>query len=141
MKEAARSVLKRRPGERRRVVLLLLSIMLLLVASMSGGGGGYLFTRKMFHWDELIYTEVQTVMTILSTACNLLLLPFLSFTLGIPDHIIGVMATMSSFSNLVVTALAQTGRSYIFGNYVDLDHFDKDNFSLHDCSCSHFLPS
>lgn len=114
MKEAARSVLKRRPGERRRVILLLLSIMLLLVASMSGGGGGYLFTRKMFHWDEMIYTEVRTVMTILSTACNLLLLPFLSFTLGIPDHIIGVMATMSYFSDLVVTALAQTGRSYIF---------------------------
>eukprot|EP00091_Calanus_sinicus_P010733 TRINITY_DN24743_c0_g1_i1.p1 TRINITY_DN24743_c0_g1~~TRINITY_DN24743_c0_g1_i1.p1 ORF type:complete len:160 (-),score=21.19 TRINITY_DN24743_c0_g1_i1:153-632(-) len=68
----------------------------------------------MFHWDEMIYTEVQTVMTILSTACNLLLLPFLSYTLDIPDHIIGVMATMSSFSDLVVTALAQTGRSYIF---------------------------
>ena len=113
--EAVRSVLKKRPGKRRRIIVLLLSIMLLLVASISGGWGGYLFTRKMFHWDEMIYTEVGTVMTILSTACDLFLLPLLSYTLQIPDHIIGLVATLSSFSHLVVTALANTGVSYIFG--------------------------
>jgi len=112
--EAARSVLKKRPGQKRKLILLLLSTMLLLVASMSGGGGGYLFTRKMFHWDEMIYTEVGTAMMILSTTCNLFVLPFLSYSLNIPDHIIGVMATMSAFSELVVKALAQSGVSYVF---------------------------
>ena len=99
------------------MILLLLSIMLLFVASMSGGGGGYLFTRKMFHWDEMIYTEVGTLSTILSTFSNLLILPLLSYTMEIPDSIIGVMATMSSFTDLVVTALAQSGTSYIFGEF------------------------
>jgi len=120
MGEAARSVLKKRSGKRRRIIILLLSIMLLLVASISGGWGGYLFTRKMFHWDEMIYTEVGTVMTILSTACDLFLLPLLSYTLHIPDHIIGLMATLSSFSHLVVTALANTGVSYIFARCLGL---------------------
>jgi len=118
--EAVRSVLKKRPGKRRRIIVLLLSIMLLLVASISGGWGGYLFTRKMFHWDEMIYTEVGTVMTILSTACDLFLLPLLSYTLQIPDHIIGLVATLSSFSHLVVTALANTGVSYIFARCLGL---------------------
>jgi len=118
--EAVRSVLRRRSGKKRRVIILLLSIMLLLVASMSGGWGGYLFTRKMFHWDEMIYTEVVTVMTILSIACDLFLLPLLSYTLLIPDHIIGLMATLSSFSYLVVTALANTGTSYIFARCLGL---------------------
>ena len=116
MKEAVQSVLKQRRGNTRKLLLLLLSIMLLFVASQSGGGGGYLFTRKMFQWDETIYTEVDTVMTVLSIACNLLLLPFLSYTLALPDHIIGLMATMSAGSEKVVTALANTGRSFIFGN-------------------------
>jgi len=115
IQKAAASILKRRPGNGRRVILLLLLIMLLLVATMSGGGGGYLFTRKMFHWEEMIYTEVGTAVTILSTASNLFLLPFLSYTLEIPDSIIGLMATMSYFSELVVTALAQSGTGYIFG--------------------------
>ena len=104
--EAVRSVLKKRPGKRRRIIVLLLSIMLLLVASISGGWGGYLFTRKMFHWDEMIYTEVGTVMTILSTTCDLFLLPLLSYTLQIPDHIIGLVATLSSFSHLAVNMIS-----------------------------------
>jgi len=120
IKAAVASVLKRRPGNGRRVILLLLLIMLLLVASSSGGGGGYLFTRKMFHWNEKIYTEVGTAVTILSIASNLFLLPFLSYTLEIPDSIIGLMATMSCFSDLLVTALAQTGASYIFAKCLGL---------------------
>jgi len=120
IQKAAASILKRRPGNGRRVILLLLLIMLLLVATMSGGGGGYLFTRKMFHWEEMIYTEVGTAVTILSTASNLFLLPFLSYTLEIPDSIIGLMATMSYFSELVVTALAQSGTGYIFAKCLGL---------------------
>merc|ERR1712179_783911 len=69
--------------------------------------------------DEMIYTEVGTVMTILSTSCDLFL-PLLSYTLQIPDHIIGLMATLSSFSHLVATALAQTGVSYIFARCLGL---------------------
>jgi len=120
MKEAVQSVLKQRRGNTRKLLLLLLSIMLLFVASQSGGGGGYLFTRKMYQWDETIYTEVDTVMTVLSIACNLLLLPFLSYTLALPDHIIGLMATMSAGSEKVVTALANTGRSFIFARCLGL---------------------
>jgi len=119
IKEATYCVFKNRSGNRRTVMLLLLLIMLLLVASMSGGGG-YLFTRKMFQWDELIYAEVGTLTTIISTTSNLVLLPLLSYSLEIPDTIIGVMATMSSFSDLVVTALAQTGSSYIFAKCLGL---------------------
>jgi len=43
-----------------------------------------------------------------------------SYTLALPDHIIGLLATMSTCSEKVVTALANTGRSFIFARCLGL---------------------
>ena len=78
MGEVVHAVGGRREGHTRAIILLLLSLMLIFVGTGSmylkcvclvalffdlGADINYLFTRKMFNWDESIFTRVSTIIT------------------------------------------------------------------------------
>eukprot|EP00092_Neocalanus_flemingeri_P012562 GFUD01013540.1.p1 GENE.GFUD01013540.1~~GFUD01013540.1.p1 ORF type:complete len:490 (+),score=71.29 GFUD01013540.1:897-2366(+) len=109
----------RREGHTRAIILLLLSLMTLFVATGSADVN-YLFTRKMFNWDESIFTRVSTIITVIQSLSSLILLPILSYKLHVPDPVIGTMATFSSFAAILGIALSTTGTVYIFANCLGL---------------------
>jgi len=108
-----------REGHTRAVIILLLSIMLLFVGTGSADVN-YLFTRKMFNWDEAIFTRVSTIITVLQSLSSLLLLPLLSYQLHVPDPVIGTIAACSSFAAILGIGLAHTGKMYIFASCLGL---------------------
>ena len=102
----------------------------LFIIFYQGADVNYLFTRKMFNWDESIFTRVSTIITgmgcvlfiysificlVLQSLSSLILLPLLSYKLHVPDPVIGTMATFSSFAAILGIALSKTGTVYIFG--------------------------
>ena len=89
------TVFRARAGYTRALIFILISSMLTYI--MSGNSDiDYLYTRKMFDWTEAQYTRVTTATTIIAALCSLLLLPALSFKLGVSDHMIGVMASLTT---------------------------------------------
>lgn len=113
-KDVIYSAVRPREGFQRCLIILLLATMLLLTAAGNEWNMSYLFTRKMFAWDERKYSQVSSLSMILSTLANLLLLPLLSYKLSVPDSVIGIMASLSCLADALVTALAQSGQIYIF---------------------------
>eukprot|EP00090_Calanus_glacialis_P007645 TRINITY_DN16090_c0_g1_i1.p1 TRINITY_DN16090_c0_g1~~TRINITY_DN16090_c0_g1_i1.p1 ORF type:complete len:430 (-),score=74.64 TRINITY_DN16090_c0_g1_i1:348-1637(-) len=114
MGEVVHAVGGRREGHTRAIILLLLSLMLIFVGTGSADIN-YLFTRKMFNWDESIFTRVSTIITVLQSLSSLILLPLLSYKLHVPDPVIGTIATCSAFAAILGIALSTTGNVYIFG--------------------------
>jgi len=104
--------------------------MLLLTAAGNEWNMSYLFTRKMFAWDERKYSQLTSLSMILSTLANLLLLPLLSYKLSVPDSVIGIMASLSCLADTLVTALAQSGEIYIFARFVPFRHLKILNCQL-----------
>jgi len=60
--EVFHTVGRRREGNTRAIILLLLSLMLLFVGT-GCADVNYLFTRKMFNWEEAMFTRVSTIVT------------------------------------------------------------------------------
>lgn len=116
-----RCVFGRREGEghTRAIILILMSAMLLHV-SVFCADIDYLFTRKMFSWTEAKYTEVNTGVTVLTSLSSLLVLPLLSYRLGVSDFVIGILASLSFLSASVGTAFSRTGTHYIIASCVGL---------------------
>ena len=88
-----------------------------------GADVNYLFTRKMFDWDESMFTKVTTMITIIQSISSLVLLPLLSYKLHVPDPVIGTLASCSSFAAILGIALSTSGNMYIFGNIHTLQDF------------------
>jgi len=107
------------PRPARASLLLLLAAMLLLVAAECAGQT-YLFTRRMFHWTEDEYAKLTTFTSLLSVFSSLVLLPILSLRLGLPDQVLGLLATTSLAAYLLVTSFAQTSTVFIFANCLGL---------------------
>merc|ERR1712007_309358 len=106
-----RTVFGRREGYSRAIVLILMALMLLYVATGSADIN-YLFTRKMFNWNEAKYTQVTTGVMILTVVSSLVVLPVLSYQLKVPDITIGVLATVSMLAGTLATAFSTTGTFY-----------------------------
>jgi len=113
------AVVRRREGHTRAVILMLLTIMLIYVGNGSADVN-YLFTRKMFDWDESMFTKVTTMITIIQSISSLVLLPLLSYKLHVPDPVIGTLASCSSFAAILGIALSTSGNMYIFANCLGL---------------------
>jgi len=107
--------LKRRESKVRRVIWLLMLAMILYVAMFSAGAIPYLFSRKMFDWDEGTFTRFTTILVISGSACSFLIVPFLSFYLQIHDAIIGILATLFTVASLVVQSLSTTPNIFMLG--------------------------
>jgi len=107
------------PRPARASLLLLLAAMLLLVAAECAGQT-YLFTRRMFHWTEDEYARLTTFTSLLSVFSSLVLLPILSLRLGLPDQVLGLLATTSLAAYLLLTSFAQTSTVFIFANCLGL---------------------
>jgi len=117
--EVVEAVVRRREGHTRTVIILLLTIMLIFVGNGSADVN-YLFTRKMFDWDEAMFTRVTTLITALQSLTSLVLLPILSYKLHVPDPVIGTIASCSSFAAILGIALSTSGNIYIFANCLGL---------------------
>jgi len=100
---------KKRENNRRRVIVILIFLMLLNITIFSDGGIQYLYARKEFKWDEQIYTKFQTCVLIVSGIGAFLVMPLLSFYWKVHDATIGVIATCSKVTSLVVMSLAWNG--------------------------------
>ena len=89
------AVFMTREGFARTNTILVIAAMLMYVATGSADVN-YLFTRRMFQWTEAEFTRVTTSVTVLQTLASLFLLPALSYKLGVPDPVLGLVATLSS---------------------------------------------
>ena len=106
------SVFMTREGFSRSITILLIVAMLMFVATGSADVN-YLFTRRMFQWTESEYTKVTTSITVLQTLASLFLLPALSYKLGVPDPILGLVATTSSLMAITGIALSETPSHFV----------------------------
>ena len=75
----------------------------------------YLFTRKMFNWNEAKYTQVTTGVMGMTVIGSLFVLPVLSYHLGFPDFVIGLLAATSMMAKTVSVAFSTTGTQYVIG--------------------------
>jgi len=100
-------------------VLLLLGVMVLWMAAGSADVS-YLYTRVMFDWDEADYTKLSTLSSLLSSISSLLLLPFLSLYLEVPDWLLGSLACFTTASSFLVTSLAHFPSTYVFSSCLGL---------------------
>ena len=107
--EVCRATLKRREHNLRRVILLLIFLMLLNVTIFSEGSITYLYARKKFLWNEQQFTRFTTCVTIVSGVSIFLVMPVLSLYLKVHDATIGVLATISKITSLVIISLAPNG--------------------------------
>jgi len=107
--EVCRATLKRREHNLRRVILLLIFLMLLNVTIFSEGSITYLYARKKFLWNEKQFTQFTTCVTIVSGVSIFLVMPVLSLYLKVHDATIGVLATISKITSLVIISLAPNG--------------------------------
>jgi len=96
-------------------VLLLLGVMVLYMAAGSADVS-YLYTRVMFDWDEADFTKLSTLSSLLSSISSLLLLPFLSLYLEVPDWLLGALACLTTASSFLVTSLAHLPSTYVFSS-------------------------
>ena len=101
-----------REGFSRSITILLILAMLMFVATGSADVN-YLFTRRMFQWTESEYTRVTTSVTVLQTLASLFLLPVLSLKLGVPDPVLGLVATVSSLTAITGIGLSETPGHFI----------------------------
>ena len=116
-------------GYTRSITIILMFCMLNYVAAGSTDIN-YLFTRKMFDWNESQFTRVSTgatgkirfmghtiifVFVVLQSLCSLFVLPLLSYKLGVPDQIIGLIASVSSLTSILGFAFSKTESFYIAG--------------------------
>jgi len=107
--EVCRATLRRREHKMRRVILLLIFLMLLNVTIFSEGSITYLYARKKFLWNEQQFTRFSTCVTIVSGISIFLVMPVLSLYLKVHDATIGVLATISKITSLVIISLAPNG--------------------------------
>ena len=107
--EVCRATIKRRENNLRHVVLLLIFLMLLNVTIFSEGSLTYLYARKKFLWNEQQFTRFTTCVTIVSGVSIFLVMPVLSLYLKVHDATIGVLATISKITSLVIISLAPNG--------------------------------
>jgi len=107
--EVFRATMKRREHNLRRVILLLIFLMLLNVTIFSEGSITYLYARKKFLWNEEQFTRFSTCVTIVSGVSIFLVMPVLSLYLKVHDATIGVLATISKITSLVIISLAPNG--------------------------------
>ena len=107
--EVCKATLKKREHKLRRVILLLIFLMLLNVTIFSDGSITYLYTRKKFQWDEQQFTRFTTCVTIVSGVSIFMVMPVLSLSLKVHDATIGVLATLSKITSLVIISLAPNG--------------------------------
>lgn len=114
-----RTVFGARTGYTRAVLLLLMTIMLLYVGC-NAADVNYLFTRKMFNWNEAKYTQVTTGVMGMTVIGSLFVLPVLSYHLGFPDFVIGLLAATSMMAKTVSVAFSTTGTQYVIANCVGL---------------------
>ena len=158
------SVFGAREGFSRSITILLILAMLMYVATGSADVN-YLFTRKMFHWTESEYTRVTTGVTgklflynqlsfihiivlfsVLQTLASLFLLPALSYKLGVPDAVIGLVATLSCITTIVGFAVSQNSSHFIIGeselgSTLDgINAFFIDNKCFSECMWHHESP-
>ena len=109
------SVFMTREGFSRSITILLIVGMLMFVATGSADVN-YLFTRRMFEWTESEYTRVTTSVTVLQTLASLILLPTLSYKLGVTDPVLGLIATVSSLMAITGIALSATPSHFIIAS-------------------------
>ena len=108
-----------REGFSRSITVLLIITMLMFVATGSADVN-YLFTRRMFQWTEAEFTRVTTSITVLQTLASLFLLPVLSYKLGVPDPVLGLVATLSSLMAITGIALSETPSHFIIASLCGL---------------------
>jgi len=106
-------------GYTRSITIILMFCMLNYVAAGSTDIN-YLFTRKMFDWNESQFTKVSTGSTVLQSLCSLFVLPLLSYKLGVSDQIIGLIASLSSLTSILGFAFSKTESFYIAANVASL---------------------
>lgn len=109
-----RSLFRRRAGYRRSKILILFLSMLMFV-SMSMGDFSYLYTRKVLNWDEQIYTKVSSLGIILNCFSSVLVLPLLSYYVGLPDALLGCVAILSAAVGQIFIGMARTNMLYLIG--------------------------
>jgi len=100
-------------------VLFLLGVMVLYMAAGSADVS-YLYTRVMFDWDEADFTKLSTLSSLLSSISSLLLLPFLSLYLEVPDWLLGSLACFTTAVSFLVSSLAHFPSTYVFSSCLGL---------------------
>ena len=68
----------------------------------------YMFTRRLFSWDESRYSVYSMLLVMSGSAGSLLVLPLLSLRLAVDDWLLGVLATVSWLNYLLVTGLSSS---------------------------------
>jgi len=109
LKDVVRVTMKKRQHGLRRVILLLILLMLAIVTIASDSGITYLYTRKKFHWGEQEYTQFSTCVVIVSGLSIFLAMPLLSLYWKLHDATIGILASISKITSLVIMSLAPNG--------------------------------
>jgi len=109
LKEVMKTTMKRRQYSLRRVILLLIFLMLLNVTIFSESSIMYLYARKQFSWDEQQFTKFTTCVILVSGVSLFLAMPLLSLYWKVHDATIGVLATLSKITSLVIISIAPNG--------------------------------
>ncbi|XP_023327444.1 solute carrier family 46 member 3 isoform X2 [Eurytemora carolleeae] len=115
VRDVFQTTFRKRQYKFRRVIIILITCMLFNVTVFSDGNIFYLYTRKLFQWTEQEFTKFQTLVICFSAVASLIVMPLLSYILKVHDAMIGILATMSKISSLVVIAFATSGTVLFFG--------------------------
>jgi len=109
-----RALFRRRVGYRRSKILLLFLTMLIFV-SMFMGDFSYLYTRKVLNWDEQVFTKVSSLGITLNCLSSILILPVLSYYVGLPDPLLGCGAIICTAVGQIFIGMARTNLLYMIG--------------------------